>query len=241
MKRPEVSAMDQLDAVLRDIHETERALDDLRNELREIPSRIAGQVSCQDARIEAARYLYWMVQEIPAATIAQAFFNTHVHELRCIIGPASGEILCDRCGGPLPLKSRSHLKEAIRAIREFHTKHRARYAEGYIVMCDLCWKEVQEDRQAESRELCARNQIRIRELKSMPYALYLKSPEWKERRMRHLKSVGFRCQVCSHSGQPIDVHHRTYERRGEEYYRDLIALCRSCHELFHNQGKLPDP
>jgi len=240
MKRPEVSAIDRLEAIFRDIQETEGALDDLRSELRNIPFQIADQVSSQDARIEAARYLYWMVQEIPAAVIAQALFDTHVHDLMRIIGPASGDVLCDRCGKPMQFRSRSHLKEAMHAIRKRQTRNRARYAEGYTILCDLCWEEVQANRNAEAEDHWVRLQARLMELKSMPYALYLQTPEWQERRKRHLKSVGFRCQVCNRSEQPIDIHHRTYERRGEEYYKDLIALCRSCRRLFHDQGKLVD-
>jgi hypothetical protein len=30
-----------------------------------------------------------------------------------------------------------------------------------------------------------------------------------------------------------DLHHRTYESLGNETYRDLIPLCRSCHDTLH--------
>ena len=46
-----------------------------------------------------------------------------------------------------------------------------------------------------------------------------------------------KCQLCNKSGE-LNVHHRTYERRGEESYSDLITLCEDCHTLFHNQGKI---
>ena len=32
---------------------------------------------------------------------------------------------------------------------------------------------------------------------------------------------------------PLQVHHRTYERRGAELDSDLIAFCPTCHGLFH--------
>lgn len=31
----------------------------------------------------------------------------------------------------------------------------------------------------------------------------------------------------------MEVHHITYERRGNELFGDLIVICRGCHELLH--------
>jgi hypothetical protein len=50
--------------------------------------------------------------------------------------------------------------------------------------------------------------------------------------------AGFRCQVCNAYGVQLNVHHRTYERRGAEWDTDLIVLCHDCHEIFHTNGKL---
>jgi 5-methylcytosine-specific restriction endonuclease McrA len=41
------------------------------------------------------------------------------------------------------------------------------------------------------------------------------------------------CNEEASKGKPLDVHHRTYERRGAEKAEDVIVLCRRCHELFH--------
>jgi 5-methylcytosine-specific restriction endonuclease McrA len=79
---------------------------------------------------------------------------------------------------------------------------------------------------------------RMRFLVTMPYRDYLKTPEWHERRKEHLVKAFCRCQVCNASQIRLEVHHRTYERRGYERYEDLIVLCDKCHKLFHEQGKL---
>jgi hypothetical protein len=34
----------------------------------------------------------------------------------------------------------------------------------------------------------------------------------------------------------LDVHHRTYERVGQEQLRDLIVLCRTCHSRYHDKA-----
>jgi hypothetical protein len=74
-------------------------------------------------------------------------------------------------------------------------------------------------------------------LKSMPYQEYLRTDHWHDRRTVALERANNRCQVCNRTDR-LQVHHRTYERRGEEQPEDLIVLCNSCHRLFHDNGKL---
>ena len=38
----------------------------------------------------------------------------------------------------------------------------------------------------------------------------------------------------------LDVHHLTYENRGNERFDDLALLCRYHHELFHNDHRKID-
>lgn len=74
-------------------------------------------------------------------------------------------------------------------------------------------------------------------LAGIPYVEYLRSEHWRERRKGAMERAGHRCQVCNSSG-PLDVHHRTYARRGCELPEDLTVLCRKCHETFHKNGRL---
>ena len=74
-------------------------------------------------------------------------------------------------------------------------------------------------------------------LSTCPYAEYLQSPEWAEKRHQTLLFWDNRCSICG-SINGLDVHHRTYERRAEEYANDLVVLCRSCHTIFHSNSKL---
>lgn len=78
---------------------------------------------------------------------------------------------------------------------------------------------------------------RVDELRSMPYADYLQSPEWRYRREIHLEAAGRRCQLCNSPDQPLHVHHRTYANRGREHFYDLVVLCQPCHEAFHKSGR----
>ena len=233
MNRPNVSAMDEIDSVLQDIQEMEEAISELKGRLHTLPAEIAQQVP-EEERVITARYLYWFVPQVTSTDIAEGFFNVGAHELRNIIGAFQGDIVCDRCNQPIQFTSRSQAKHIIGASKS----GRSHYAEGYGVLCKVCQDEVYAERHRGYQLSRQAQDTRLRELKSMPYPEYLRTPEWQARRKQHLKSAGYRCQVCNSSGVIIDVHHRTYERRGEEYYKDLIALCRECHSTFHNSRKL---
>lgn len=76
-------------------------------------------------------------------------------------------------------------------------------------------------------------------LQQMPYAEYLQSKHWKHTRTAAIERAGGACQLCNRTAQ-LHVHHRTYERLGEELPEDLTVLCKSCHERFHgiSNGKV---
>jgi 5-methylcytosine-specific restriction endonuclease McrA len=72
------------------------------------------------------------------------------------------------------------------------------------------------------------------------YTAYLASDAWIERRTQWLAfacaTTGpVRCPACGRvlSDADADLHHRTYERLGQEQHEDLVALCRVCHDLLH--------
>lgn len=72
------------------------------------------------------------------------------------------------------------------------------------------------------------------DLRTMPYAEYLKTEHWKQVRQDALERADHHCQLCN-STTYLNVHHNTYDRRGCEEPRDLVVLCRSCHAKFHNK------
>jgi len=74
------------------------------------------------------------------------------------------------------------------------------------------------------------------ELHTMPYAEYLKTPEWMVTRKIVKQRAGYRCERCSRPDTEWNVHHLTYERRGYEDLNDLVLLCRRCHEIEHGIG-----
>jgi 5-methylcytosine-specific restriction endonuclease McrA len=83
--------------------------------------------------------------------------------------------------------------------------------------------------------------IRPGHLATMPYRKYLSTPEWKATRAEALKRAGHRCQTCNTPAtieNRLEVHHRTYARRGNELPQDLTVLCQACHILIHKHRRL---
>ncbi len=79
---------------------------------------------------------------------------------------------------------------------------------------------------------------RPQNLRALPCGEYLQTPHWKRKREDKLRAVGRRCQVCNHGPDTLEVHHRTYERLGQELDEDLTVLCRACHSTFHDHRGL---
>ncbi len=48
------------------------------------------------------------------------------------------------------------------------------------------------------------------------------------------KQAAYRCAHCGYGGYSsatLEVHHLTYENFGRENMKDLVVLCKPCHEL----------
>lgn len=75
----------------------------------------------------------------------------------------------------------------------------------------------------------------------MNYEEYLESADWKQKAKDAKERAGNRCQLCNASEAEcmLHVHHRTYERVGNEDPMDLIVLCELCHARAHAQPWKP--
>ncbi len=67
------------------------------------------------------------------------------------------------------------------------------------------------------------------------YLEYITSPVWKAKAYDARESADNKCQLCN-GYKYLQVHHRTYERLGNEPLSDLITLCSDCHKKFHSKG-----
>lgn len=65
---------------------------------------------------------------------------------------------------------------------------------------------------------------------SQNYDEYMQSERWAERKRRLFEKRGYVCEMCGAFGLPLDVHHKNYDRLGNELDEDLLIVCREyCH------------
>ena len=64
------------------------------------------------------------------------------------------------------------------------------------------------------------------------YEAYINSSAWESRRGAYFASHSKACSACG-GKEKIHLHHKTYERMGEELDEDLAPLCEFCHSTLH--------
>ncbi len=169
----------------------------------------------RDALIE----LYWMDSKFagPAKNTFRSLFRRELQ-----VEPKQFEKKCSDCG-----------KIKVCTVASWEATN------ATYLFCDDC--EGVNPQQSEEEEYQAREiaeQAEVQRLRTMPYKEYLKTEHWQELRSVMLKRASYRCQLCNASKVRLDVHHRTYERRGCEWLEDLFVLCQGCHERHHGiEGK----
>lgn len=66
------------------------------------------------------------------------------------------------------------------------------------------------------------------------YEMYLKSRHWLMLRNAIITHDTV-CAICGEK-KPLQLHHKTYKRIGNESANDLLPLCEECHKLVHSTG-----
>lgn len=157
-------------------------------------------------------HLYWMT-DVNAKYIAERLGMAAHLALRP--GPVGA---CPHCGASVNAFSRATLNPICEACKATQLRK-----------VKATWAQQEAERRAQGT--AARR--RLRELRAMPYRDYLRTPEWQGVRLAALRRAKYSCQLCNASGVQLHVHHRTYQRRGQEWDSDVIVLCKACHEVHH--------
>lgn len=80
----------------------------------------------------------------------------------------------------------------------------------------------------------AKRQIRLARLGYKSYRAYLGSNHWKALRKRYRASSEPQECICGERDRKkLQLHHKTYDRIGEEALSDLTPLCVPCHKMIH--------
>lgn len=93
---------------------------------------------------------------------------------------------------------------------------------------ELRWQTLREERAAAERPL----HMRLRD--DPEYQEYLRSQQWATLRRLVLERAGGKCEGCGRTAH--NIHHMSYDHIYEEFLFELIALCRDCHERWHEVG-----
>ena len=76
----------------------------------------------------------------------------------------------------------------------------------------------------------------IGKINGIDYNEYIRSDEWKKKRILVAQRENHRCQMC---GELVvvhyHIHHKTYARFGNEDLDDLMFLCEDCHIKLHRE------
>ena len=64
-------------------------------------------------------------------------------------------------------------------------------------------------------------------------ASYMRSLQWKEKRLKRLEIDNYSCVVCG-AQHRLELHHLTYDNLFDEELDDLRTLCRDHHQLQHD-------
>jgi hypothetical protein len=233
----------------------------LEDEIEEMKRSIKVLLSTVPAseRAIVARYTYWELPEVPQLWIQEHLLKSRKPRDFWPLVQDGHEACCTRCSKLLHRR----FQDRDGSIREKDSGSTARDLchELHPKLCEDClelWREAKiwadkyrssfsdfryiplvqclglEPEDPDFRTLLA---DRLKALKEMPYRDYLSTPEWKLKRELYYEHPGTdRCALCNRTGF-LDLHHRTYERIGEEAFEDLIALCRICHERHHAKEK----
>jgi len=80
----------------------------------------------------------------------------------------------------------------------------------------------------------------VETLKNMKYEEFLQTDYWKMVSEQARINAHYKCQLCGCNDKKLNVHHNTYEHRGEEFkhMEDLICLCEDCHNFYHRKAFL---
>jgi hypothetical protein len=64
------------------------------------------------------------------------------------------------------------------------------------------------------------------------YKQYLRSPEWRRRRVAVIVRAKGRCERCR-LWPIVNLHHLSYANLGNEPLTDLLGVCSKCHKELH--------
>lgn len=236
MERPQIPQLDAILSAVEELRAAEKAVTERKARLASRVDELASVVDPQ-LKLAAAAYAYWFAPEVNANQLGLLTTGKASPVLMLkAAGAVSFGVACDRCQADIPIRSRTHL----RGVQQSISNMGARYAEGYRVLCDLCWEAVQEQRWANWEEQREAREARDRELARLTYDDYLLTSDWLDRRDYALANTLLAehhalCAVCEER-ENLSAVHLAFDL---DNHREKIELmCGTCSTALAGAGKL---
>jgi hypothetical protein len=195
--------------------------------------RIGLQMSRDNVELRDNLVQVFVELGVPIKTISDTF-NISRHEVGEIVASDPVSLFdCLECGAPLEVRSLGHALHLKRALDTARKAVSGSQGSAHL-FCGACTEAVLERLNEQGRRDRLGLEARIWELNNrMSYEEYLKTSEWRAKKINALGWAKHRSQLCNSADEELHVHHRVYTRRGCERLEDLIVLCGKHHRLFH--------
>jgi len=174
--------------------------------------------------------------QVPTSAVTDNFGVTSQEWMAMRSADPTSIVSCLECRTHLPDGNRRSFLRQLRTLKylgQFEIGDLVEFSTICVLLCDTCSREQRYRYEQQVRAERLSRQARKAQLRRMPHAEYVKTPEWLARRNRALIQAGNRCQVCGKANLQLEVHHNSYERYGEDLLEDLVVLCRGCHQHYH--------
>lgn len=202
--------------VVTQIEECEKELKILKGYLNDVVEQSLYNIPDEEERKKAAAHIYWFVPGANAEKVKRFLPGK--------IPTVSIAVICVKCGEKAEkiLKSKSQLAQYRKPIAPPQ------------FTCQSCKDRESRESALRWEAMKAEQAAYLEELRTMPYTQYLQTEHWQKVRKSALGRARYKCQLCKMGGE-LNVHHNTYENRGQEENSDVIVLCRNCHAHFHGK------
>lgn len=168
-------------------------------------------------------------------TLSKSKLFNYINDIR----QERNRFLCDDCEYEKKKREKQEaqqIEERCENLKENNTQF---FIENYLNP-DCTWKEgvsPAQKRYEMYNAYCDWDKIK-EYICDMDYSDFLQTPYWKAIAESVRKYHNYTCQICNGT-EGLSVHHKTYDHHGDELHhmKDLVCLCKDCHEKFHEVGK----
>lgn len=234
-----------------DLKERVMSLVNLMAELEEkkkaVLHEIAENIEYSEQEEITPDFIEWYYWETELSTVPLAnALKISTSQVNGYVTPKTNAVIpCMLCKEPITFEAKT--RNEYSKIKKQHRdslgklKYWKKLDNNFICpTCQRAKKKQEQERKIKNNISAAKSRVtrdgKGLDLEKMPYQEYLQTTYWKKFAHKARKKADYCCQKCGRGNTLLDVHHLTYERRGKEWYSDVLVLCRQCHNAIHGKA-----